>query len=128
MSNLKVATIDSDIITLDLDEKSLYYNDDVIEETEGWTTIDNYHEVIRNIYGIKAKIVDFDELLIGMSINDIATQEELKFTSSNEYGSTDVRINRNIFDIPSDEWIDGISKITLEFDNDGTITHQYNNF
>lgn len=61
---------------------------------------------------------------IGAKIEEVANAEELRNVSSNEYGTQDYSIFRNIFDVDSDMWVAGISKVCLEVDSEGTITHQ----
>ncbi len=63
---------------------------------------------------------------IGRKIVEVLNNEELKSGFLNEYGTMDFIIYRNIFDVPEDEWIEGISRVTLEA-KDGIITHQIDN-
>jgi hypothetical protein len=61
---------------------------------------------------------------IGKNIKELVTKEEEINSCSNEYGSTDYKIFRNIFEVSKDEWVDGASYILLEVNNEGIITHQ----
>lgn len=61
---------------------------------------------------------------IGKKITEVANQEEMRNAQSNEYGTTDYTIFRNIFEVPEDEWVDGISNVCLEVDENDVITHQ----
>jgi hypothetical protein len=60
---------------------------------------------------------------IGRNIKEVATNEEETNSCMNEYGTVDYMIFRNIFEVPEYEWVEGISYITLEVNNEGIITH-----
>jgi hypothetical protein len=63
---------------------------------------------------------------IGKKIYEVANIEEVKNYVENEYGTLDYKIFRNIFNVPAETWIDGISNVCLEVENE-IITHQIEN-
>lgn len=64
---------------------------------------------------------------IGKEISEIVNKEEAIEATENEYGTIDYKIFRNIFNVPSDKWVEGISNVCLEVDENGIITHQIEN-
>lgn len=64
---------------------------------------------------------------VGKKIYEVANIEEVKNYVENEYGTLDYKIFRNIFNVPADRWVDGISNVCLEVDENGIITHQIEN-
>lgn len=63
---------------------------------------------------------------VSRKIIEVVNDEELKSGFFNDYGTIDYIIYRNIFDIPEDEWVGGISRVTFEVKN-GIIIHQIEN-
>lgn len=63
---------------------------------------------------------------VGRNIFEVINDEEYKSGFFNDYGTMDYIIYRNIFDVPEDEWVSGISRVTFEVRN-GIITHQIEN-
>lgn len=64
---------------------------------------------------------------VGKKINEVVNSDETNQGQMNEYGTVDYKIFRNIFNVPVEEWVDGISNVCLEVDENGIITHQIEN-
>jgi len=86
-----------------------------------------YNKIVARSYKINKSGGNDMKNYVGINIKKVANEKELREGTLNEYGTTDYKIFRNIFDVPADEWVEGISNICLETDENGVITHQIDN-
>lgn len=63
----------------------------------------------------------------GKKITEVVNEEETREAVENEYGTIDYKIFRNIFNVPADLWVEGISNVCFEVDENEIITHQIEN-